>query len=418
QHDGGGHFLDRTLTSGIPLLNRPSGVIAFDYDADGDLDLYITQNFSPAVLARNDGGFSFTNTAPEAGVDHSGPSEGAAAGDFDGDGRLDLYVGLYGEANRFYHNTGDGRFKEIAAELGVDDDGRAWQVVFFDADRDGDADLYVSNDKRWHFSDMRNRFYENIGGVFVDRSAESEADANIYSMGVAIGDFDGNLFLDLYCTNLAVESNALFLNRGIPDEPADPDDSVSFLAAEELAGVESHRLGWGAVFFDYDNDGHQDLYVCNESAPNRLYRHVGRWPAVDVAPELGLDDSGGNFCAAVADIDADGDLDVLENDAGQRIRLYINHEGENRRWARFRIVGPPGDAFAVGAIVDVRTNRTWRTREVIAGSNLKSQNELIQHVGLGDAGLIDEVVVTWPGGTTRRLYDLPVNTTFTITPPE
>ncbi len=418
ENDGTGRFLDLSVTSGIPFLEQPSGVVAFDYDSDGDLDLYLTQFWRPSVLARNDGDFKFTNVAVEARVDHSGPSEGIAVGDFDNDGRLDMYVGLYGGPNRLYRNLGDGSFKEVAGRFGVDDDGRAWQTIFFDADRDGDADIYVSNDKRVPFSDMRNRFYENIGGAFVDMSVESETDANIFSMGVAVGDFDGNLFPDLYCTNLAIESNALFLNRGIHHNPGEPGQPISFLPAESLAGVASHRLGWGAVFFDYDNDGYQDLYVCNEGVANRLYHHTGSWPAVDIAPALGLDDGGGNFCVAIADVDADGDLDVLENDAGQQIRLYINHEGENRRWARFKIVGPPGNRFAVGAIVDVRTGRTWRTREVIAGSNLKSQNELIQHIGLDGAILIDEVVVSWPGGATRTLYDLPVNSTITIMPPE
>lgn len=418
ENDGTGHFIDRSATSGLPPLDQPAGVVAFDYDADGDLDLYLTRHWQPNVLARNDGGFVFTDVAHAAGVDHSGPCEGAAVADYDLDGWLDLAVGLYGRPNLLYRNLGDGGFKEVAPLLGVDDDGRAWQVVFFDADRDGDADLYVSNDKRVPFSDMRNRFYENIGGAFTDISAASRTDANIYSMGVAVGDFDGNGFPDLYCTNLAIEPNALFLNRGDPAGPLPGAEGLAFLPAEALAGVESYRLGWGALFFDYDNDGQQELYVCNEQVSNRLYHHAGVWPAVDIAPDLGLDDDGGNFCVAAADIDADGDLDLIENDAGQRLRLYINHEGEVRRWARFRIVGPSPNRFAIGAVVDVRVGEISRTREVIAGSNLKSQNELILHVGLDDAVAIDQLVVTWPGGATRTLTDLPVDRLHTILPPD
>ncbi|MFQ5428701.1 MAG: CRTAC1 family protein [Phycisphaerae bacterium] len=439
ENDGTGHFTDHSLTSGIPLLTDPSGVVALDYDADGDLDLFITQTEMPNVLLRNDGGFTFTDVSIPAQVADAALAEGPAVGDYNNDGLPDIYVPNYGTANRLYRNMGDGTFVDVAPLLGVDDPWRGFQAAFFDADRDGDADLYISNDKRLASETvMHNILYENTGGTFVDRSATSGTDANIYSMGLAVGDFDGNLFQDLYCTNVPVEPNVLFLNQ----------DQFSFVSAAVTAGVESFRLGWGALFFDYDNDTHMDLYVCNEGIENRLYDYDGSWPAVDLATELAVDNPGGTLCLASADIDNDGDLDILMPEQGQAARLYINHEGEARNWVKFRIIGQPPNHFAVGARVDVhfdtplQSHQTgtlggsrssndsargnvpeavtvWRTREVIAGSNFKSQNELTQHFGVGTASILHEVVVTWPSGTTTRtLTNVPVNQTLPVYPPE
>ncbi|MFQ5501927.1 MAG: FG-GAP-like repeat-containing protein [Phycisphaerae bacterium] len=424
ENDGTGIFTDRSLNNGIPILEGRSGIVALDYDDDGDLDLFITQIDYGNVLARNDGNFLFTDVSTAAGVADIGRGTGATVGDYDGDGWLDIYVPNYGvdlmgqpDEDLLFHNLGNGTFTDVASALGVADPWRGWQAVFFDMDWDGDVDLYVSNDKKVPSElTMHNRLYENIGGTFSDISASSGTDVHLYSMGLGVGDFDGNNLQDVYCTNLAIEPNSLLLNQG----------GGVFTSSETLAGTESMRTGWGAVIFDYNNDGLEDLYVCDMIGPpigalpfNRLYVHNGSWPCTDVGPALGVDDARDSFAVAVGDVDDDGDLDILIQNNDDQTRLYINHEGETRRWIKLDVKGQGHNQYAIGARVRTRVGSVWRDRQIIAGgNNYKSQNELIVHFGLNDALIADEVFVMWPGGTTRTLTNLETNRTWLIFPPE
>ncbi|MHC4947440.1 MAG: CRTAC1 family protein [Planctomycetota bacterium] len=416
ENDGTGHFADRSAGSGIPVMTHRSGVVAFDYDGDRDLDLYFTRMANPNVLMRNDGGFAFTDVTADAGVEHTGGT-GVAVADYDLDGWLDLYVPNYGGRDALFHNRADGTFRDVAVETGMADPWRGWQAVFFDMDGDADPDLYVSNDKKVATETvMHNRLYQNNGGTFVDISPWSGTDVNIYSMGIGIGDMNADGLQDIYCTNMALEPNAYFLNQG----------AGFFVPFETPAGLESNRTGWAAIFFDYDNDRSQDLYVCNMGGPppwagpaNRLYVHGGGWPCTDIASGLGVDDMADSFAAAVADIEGDGDLDLVVQNNEDRIRLYVNHEGETRHWLRLDVRGQGANAFAVGARVRVRTVGGWQDREIIAGGNtFKSQNELVASFGLGDAATADEIQVIWPGGATRTVTGVAGDRMWRVMPPE
>lgn len=429
ENDGAGVFTNRSIGNGIPAMPMATGITAADYDGDGDLDLYFSNWLLPNVLMRNDGGFQFTDVSQVAGVDDPGAGSGCGWGDYDGDGWLDFYLANRTatnhpeppytpstEQNRLYHNLGDGTFEEVAEAMGVTDgDARSFQGAFFDYDRDGDADLYLSNDKGLSSGcTWRNHLWENVGGSFQDVSQASGTNGCIEAMCIAIGDFDDNLFPDIYVTNLPV-GNPLYLNQG----------DGTFLEFSQQAGVASNLTGWGSVFFDFNNDEHLDLYVCNHSAPNRLYNFTGQWPAVDLANDLAVADAGPgmSFCAATADIDNDGDLDLAVSSrstptATGRIYLFINHEGQMRRWVKFNVIGQGRNVFGVGAQVDIRIGAIWRMREVIAGSGFKSQDDLTLHFGLGDATMVDEVRITWPGGTTRTLENVAANQTYPLFPPE
>lgn len=444
ENDGTGHFIDRSSGNGIPVLGASAGVVAGDYDADGDLDLYFSVNYMANVLVRNEGEFKFTDVTFRAGVGDTGFGTGCAWADYDNDGWLDLYLANHtsqsvpDNPNRLYRNLGDGTFIDVASSLGVDDDNITWQAVFFDFDRDGDADLYLSNDKGVNSNCAEHNYlFENVGGAFVDITYESGTEACLDSMGVAVGDFDGNGFQDMYATNTQT-GNVLLLSRG----------DGTFTDATLEAAVGSYEIGWGAHFFDYDNDGHQELYVCNLMAPNRLYDCDGTFPCVDMAPALGVAGQSNSFCMAVADIDDDGDLDLVVEDHDQKIRLYVNQEGQRRRWVKLRIVGNDQNRFAIGANVQVTVRGVFRKdalpsggeghgglrdapgvageeqllaghvllREVAAGSNFMSQNELTLHYGLGKAMKISEVAVVWPNGERRTVANLPTNRTWTIYP--
>ena len=411
---GGGQFADRSATSGIPLLPAASGVVCGDYDADGDLDIYFSNWLVANVLVRNDGGFDFTDVSAAAGVDDVGAGVGCAWADYDLDGRLDLYLanrtGTNGVMidNRLYRNLGNGTFDDVAVTLGVDDRQFSFQGFFFDMDRDGDSDLFVSSD----LGDTT-RLFENAGnGTFIDRTLTSGVGVNIKGMGVTAADFNGDGLFDVYETNTP-DGNPLFINLG----------AGQFSDQAAIWGVSSNRIGWGALFFDYDNDALLDLYVCNQEnviqqgGQNRLFVHGGVAPCQDIAPSMAADIAGESYCMAAADFDEDGDLDLVVQNYNQPIRILINEEGSQRNWLRVKVIGETGNTYAVGALIELVTGADSQLREIRAGENFKSQNEHIAHFGLDASTAVDQLTITWPGAAQRTLADVAVNQLIAVAPP-
>lgn len=413
ENDGTGNFIDRTGTVGIAPISSASGVVAADYDGDGYLDLYFSNWFATSRLYRNNGDFTFTDVSVAAGVDVLGPGQGASWGDFDNDGWLDMYVtmrtGTFGSTvqNRLYRNQGDGTFVDVAAAVGVLDPGApSLLLTWFDYNRNGWADIYLGNDKG-SAEAWQNRLWENVGGTFVDVSAASGTGADVDCMGIAVGDFNHNGFQDLYVTNLPV-GNKLFINQG----------DGTFSEETAAAGVEAFRFGWGTLFFDFDNDTHLDIYICNASGGNQLYHGGPVWPLSEVAVPMGVEGSDNSYCVAAADVTGNGALDLLVSSRFQPIRLFINNEGASRRWVKFNVVGRGANTFGVGANVEVVAGGVTQLREVFAGHNYKSSNEMTLHFGMDAALMIDEINIMWPGGTTRTIQNMPTNQTWTLYPPE
>ncbi len=411
ENDGTGNFINRSTGNGIPVLTAASSVIAGDYDDDGDLDLYIGNAHVANSLLRNDGGFSFTDVTVAAGVGDIGAATGCAWGDYDGDGWIDLFV-----ANRtaegstvpsaLYRNQGDGTFVDVLASvgLGAAADDWSYQAIFFDYDRDADADLYISNDK----CEAKNRLFRNDGGTFTDVSVASGTDACIDSMGVATGDFDRNLYQDLYPTNTP-SGNPLYLN----------DPSGVFTDTSAAAGVTSNLTGWCALFLDYDNDGYNELFVCNMFSPNRLYDHNGSWPCSEEAAFLAIDDPFEfTYGGAAGDIDLDGDPDLIVTNSPGPVRMYINQEGTTGHYVKFKVVGESPNRFAIGARVNLLTAGVNQEAEVLAGGNgFKGQNDLLLHFGTGADRFNERVQITWPDGTFREINDMLGDRTWTLYPP-
>jgi hypothetical protein len=423
---GGGSFVDRSSTSGIPIMVEQQAFAAADYDGDGLIDLYITQHAEPNVLVRNLGGFVFSDVTSTALVGDDGPAAGASWGDFDGDGWLDLYVCNYSgfapyDPNRLYRNNGDGTFTNVAAAQGVDSDGLSFQSVWTDYDKDGDLDLYLSND-RAPLGYTPNQLWRNDDGTLVDVSEESGADVSLYSMGVAAGDFDGNGWPDYYVTNINTVNydgiNPLLLNQG----------DGTFVESAEAAGVANWITSWGAIFFDFDNDTHLDLYVNNMWEPNSFFENDGSFPCSEIAADVGVESTHAgsgevgsevSFTSAVADVDGDGDMDLLVNNLSTKAELFINNEGSTRNWVRYDVVGIHPNLLAIGVQIETTAGGKTQFHESYAGANgYLGQNELVIHVGLADATIVDQATVRWPsGGPSRTLTNLPVNQTWTLYPP-
>ena len=352
------YFTDQTALAGLTAPNifgdphhkeyileaHGSGAGFFDYDGDGNQDLYVVngsdferyqKRSGPGnILYRNVGDGTFEDRTAAAGVGDASWGAGCAVGDIDNDGYRDLYVTNYG-ANVLYHNQRDGRFNDITATAGVAGDDYSSAAAFFDYDKDGDLDLYVANYVVFDLDDNPRVGCDYVGGIktycgplgmeggadvlyrndgsgrYADVTAASGVDqANSYfGLGVVPCDYDGDGNLDLYVANDQTP-NVLFQNRG-DGRFVD----VALVAGVAYSGDGDEESGMGVDFGDFDNDGDFDVYVTNffrES--NTLYRSEGRGHFADFTVEAGIEAvtlASLGWGTHFGDFDNDGDLDLF-----------------------------------------------------------------------------------------------------------
>lgn len=415
-NNGAGYFTNVTSTAGLGTPTKPSGLVCADYDGDGDLDIFLTRWLQPAILYRNNGGLNFTNVTSAAGITGtSGAGAGASFGDFDADGDLDLAIAMRTLTlsntlrNRFFRNEGNGTFTEISAQLGVDDAGASFQCLLQDLDRDGDCDLYVSNDKGT--PSFPNRYWRNEGGIFVSEPNNGACIA-IDSMGVYVGDVDMNGYVDIYCANTG-DGHALLLT----------DTARIYTESADVAGVAGQATGWGTVIFDPDNDADQDIFILSMlDKPDYFFMNDGGFPFTDRSSSIGLGDGIDTYCLAVSDIDRDGDLDLLTQPYLATLDLFINTAPVANNAMRLKVLGRGKNTHAVGALVDVEIDGKTILREVMAGSSYKSQSSYIVHAGIGTATAADRMTVRWPrvgvSRPERVLVGYAAGIEWPIVPPE
>lgn len=427
ENDGTGNFTDRSFTAGLLPMTVSSGLAAADYDNDGDIDIFVSGWFTNSRLYRNNGDFTFTDVAISAGiVDPGTPNMSASWGDVNQDGHLDLYIAIrtnhnaFQGPNKFYINNGDGTFTDQAVAMNVDAEGDPTLLsAFFDFDRDGDDDLYLGTDKG-SGGTLMNRLYRNDGGgAFTEVTTQTNAQAHVDCMGIAVGDLNFDGFYDMYVTNIQHGNKLLMYDPG----------AGQYVDQTAAADVGSYEVGWGTLFADFDNDTHLDLYVCNIQGPipgsdgaNRLYRGapMANWPMVDEADTAGVANTADVYCAAHGDVDGDGDLDLLVGRVNGRVSLYINNSADaaTNNWVRFNVVGHQGEKnqYGIGTCVDITHDGLDQVRQVRAGTHYKTTSEHTVHFGLGASDTVDSIQLIYPGNTIRNLSNAPANQTWTLWP--
>ena len=418
KNNGDGTFSDMTTQMG---LFGYKGACFVDYDNDADLDVFITNFLEANMLYQNNGSGQFIDMTPSSGIDDNrGDTFSMTFGDYDRDGDLDLYVisNLF-YPDQFYQNNGNGTFTNRSADVGfkyVEEHGLA--VCSLDYDNDGDIDIYVAND----FGD--DVLYQNQGdGTFRDVSSKAGISKPYNSMGVAAGDYDNDLDLDIYVTNGG--TNCLYRNNG----------NGTFTDVAKAAGVEDNfGIGWGTMFFDYDNDGDLDLYVvngqldnvgeipCNPSwpkglvsGPDVLYRNNGDGTFTNVSVLEGVSSDAKGRGGAIGDYDNDGDLDIYVVNIDKHDVLYRN-EGSANHWLHLKPEYPYLSAW-VNARIKVIAGDLQQIREIYAGSSYLSQESMVAAFGLGQRTRADVVEIRWPDGTVQTLTDVAVDQVLVLTPP-
>lgn len=452
RNNGDGTFTEMASAAGVAdPLGRGSGGCAADYDNDGDQDLYVS-GYGTSKLFRNRGDGTFADVTHAAGVqdpDLTYRSAGCAWGDYDQDGHLDFVVvrhldeqgaylseilGNMATAVRslaLFHNDRDGTFTNTSHLLGDTSGpnagksgealgniwGSGFQPGWVDFDNDGDLDLYTVNDFGQYV--QPNVLWRNEEG-FLDVSGGSGADLPIDGMGLAVGDYDLDGFLDLFMTNIG--RNVLLRNSG---------DGLKFTDTAIEAGVGigeiegERRVSWGAVFFDYDNDGDEDLYVVSgmlllrgpTEQRNVLLRNRGDGTFVDVSLASGADDPGVGRGGVYLDFNNDGCVDLFVSNLGQGARLFENMCVSGNNWLVVKTVGTTSNREGIGARITVEAGDTTQIREISSGRSSLGQNMLGAHFGLGSATVVDTVSIRWPSGEVQTLTGVPVNQRLAVTEP-
>ena len=432
-----GTFSDRTEAAGLLGLYGGLNIIQADYNNDGNVDILVLRGAwlgehgrHPNSLLRNNGNGTFTDVTLDAGLgDVHYPSQTASWGDYDSDGDLDLYIGNEtSEAlvapNQLFRNNGNGTFTDVAAAAGVMNHAYAKAVIWGDYDGDRLLDLYVSN----RFGS--NRLYRNTGeGTFVDMAQRLGVDQPTESFPAWFWDFDNDGVLDLYVSAYAARIEHLAADTlGLP---VNAELSRLYRGTGEGRFEEVSRrynlvrptAAMGANFGDLDNDGYLDFYLgtgyppYESLMPSVMYRSQNGKGFSDVTYAGGFGHLQKGHGVFFADLDHDGDQDVFEQMGGaypgDRFgNVLYENPGFGNNWITIKLVGVDSNRSAIGARIraDVIEDETRRSiyRHVNSGGSFGA-NPLRQTIGIGKASRIELLEVFWPTtGATQTFSDVPV----------
>ncbi len=478
------NFIHAETTANLSQIQNTNGVAVADYDADGDLDVFFTgiKNFKPADettwshLMRNNGDGTFTDVTVVAGFGiqyineglraERGEKMGASWGDYDNDGFPDLFL-ANSRLDQLYHNNGDGTFSDVTAQAGVEGCNVCYSAtgLWWDHDRDGDLDLYVSvlnnenilyqNNGDGTFTDITtimevggentitwssvaidagkdgfldlynmndtqiNAFFENRSGQkYNEASRACRLDDEGAGMGVAIGDCNNDGLFDIYVTNIYNhQPNPLFIDQG----------NRRYSNKAIQYGVENTGWGWGTQFFDFDHDGDEDLAAVNgpidklygavqPDIDNFLFKNMLKEESmhfVDYSQASGFVGKAKSKGLEVFDYDSDGDLDLVVANMEEAAYFFKNNTSQNdnlisKNWLQIKLEGTTSNRDAFGTTVKIKIGDQYYYR-YHHGATVFGQSIKPVHFGVGAAEIIDEIRFTWLTGITEAIYDVPVN---------
>ena len=445
RNNGDGTFTEVAQEAGLDDRNWSMAATPFDYDGDGDLDIYLL-NFGPNRFFRNNGNGTFTDIAAEIGL--VGPeklngftrwSVSAAVWDYDRDGDLDVTVGNFlafdpfyltpdaphqmphpsayrGQATMTYERLEDGTYRDVTERVGMYyPDSKCMGLTVFDYDDNGYLDLFQGNDHQLNFL-----FHNRGDGTFEEVAVMTGVAANdeghpTGSMHGSVGDVDGDRRLDIMVVDL--EYSSLYRNQG----------NGFFEDRTSNSGLKRSFQGkgaWGAALFDYDNDGDLDLFSANGMADllveqdPLLLENNGSGQFVDVGRQRGayFTERRSGRGATVWDYDNDGDLDIVVSHVDLRGTpvLLRNDGGNANHWLGVTLIGRnPASATAAkvtlnaGDLVQVRVNQ--------CAAGYLSYGDPRLHFGLGVRNRVDRLIVRWSDGSEEEFINLPVDRYVTIT---
>ncbi|MGA8432599.1 MAG: CRTAC1 family protein [Candidatus Sulfotelmatobacter sp.] len=454
-HDG--TFSDVTAKAGLTATGWGQGVCVGDYDNDGWEDLYITYYGKNRLYHNRDG--IFTEVAEKAGVAGSGKAwgTGCAFVDYDRDGHLDLMVanyvdfdlaaapapgerptciwkgvpvmcgprGLAGAKNILYHNRGDGTFEDVTTKARIDrtDGHYAFSVSTLDFDDDGWPDIYVACD-----STPSILYRNNHDGTFTDVAVTAGAAFNEdgreqAGMGSSIADFNGDGRLDIFKTNFSDDTSTLYRNNG--------DGTFTDATSAAGLGLYTQYLGWGTMFFDFDNDGWPDLILVNGHVypevdsqhlgssykePRILYHNNGDSTFSDISALAGsgITTPASSRGLAVGDLFNDGKISMVISNMNAMPSLLVNQIKNSNHWIAIHTIGTKSNRDGIGARIRVKTPTRILVDEVRSGSSYNSNSDMRVHFGLGAATKIEWVEVRWPSGLLERFANLAMNEIHTV----
>jgi hypothetical protein len=391
RNKGGAIFEDVTTASGLaePMASH-SGAWG-DYDNDGLVDLYVCGEFAESDfdgiyggqatlslsdrrnrcrLYRNRGDGTFVDVAETAGVCNDRFAKGAAWGDYDSDGFLDLYVSNYGGGNRLYRNRGDGTFEDLASQLRVTEPEKSFSCWFWDFDNDGRLDLYVND----YSGDLQSAVASSLG-----RPTQSKSRPRLYK-------------------NLG--------KGGFRDVTPD-------------VGLNRVALAMGSAFGDIDNDGFLDFYLgtglpgFSALVPNLMFKNVDGKRFVDITASSGTGHLQKGHGVSFADWDSDGDLDLFVESGGavpgdKAYNVLFQNPGHGRHWLKVKLVGTKTNRSALGARIQVdvvhNDGTTQSIHRQVGGGSSYGGNSLVESIGLADAQAVAALSVTWPVSRTRQVF--------------
>ncbi len=483
---------DKAKVDALDIVRWTRGVTMVDINNDGFLDIYVSVSDPPGrrnnLLYVNQGNMTFKEEGAKYQINDNGNSVQSIFFDYDKDGDLDLYICTYPpfnlynsnaffkekninpsleESDRLYRNEGNGIFTEITSEAGILNYGLTLNASITDFNGDGWPDIYVSND----FNAKDFLYINNKNGTFSDRLEEYFPHTSNFGMGTDTADFNNDGYIDLFQSdmmadnNIGKKTNMSAMSPEIFHETVEKglhyqymknclqlnNGNNSFSDISELAGVANTDWSWAPLFADLNNDGWKDLFVSNGIRRNvnnndylefstKLYLQQkitkeNQYKLVNFIPENPLDNyvfvnngglkfdqeennwglsfKGYTHGVAYADFDLDGDLDMVLNNQDHVSLVFQNNARQifsDKNYLRLKFNGGLNNRFGIGTKVTIATqDGSIQTQELILSRGYQSSVEPVLHFGIGEMEMVHSMEVTWPDGNIQTLKNLKAN---------